>query len=89
MAKQQVEFDAKIHGAQLNEFIKQCSDHKAIIEGANSAISEIRKRAVDELGLKGKEFNEMLRIYHKDQREEVETANEELLEKYDAVFTTR
>ncbi|EQA7786874.1 hypothetical protein ACX818_001468 [Acinetobacter baumannii] len=86
MAKEKVEFNKALHGEQLEHCIKQCSDHKAIIEGANRAIAEIRKTAQDELGVTGKEFNQMLRIFHKDERDKLETENEELLEKYDAVF---
>ncbi|AZU98725.1 dsDNA binding protein [Acinetobacter phage vB_AbaM_PhT2] len=86
MAKEKVEFNPALHGEQLEHCIKQCSDHKAIIEGANEAIREIRKTACEELGVSGKDFNQMLRIFHKDEREKLETENEELLEKYDAVF---
>lgn len=87
MAKETVEFDPTVHGDQLQKYIKQCSDHKLIIESANEAIREVRKMAQEELGVKGKEFNFLLRIYHNDQREKFEDENSELLEKYDAVFS--
>ncbi|ADG60139.1 transcriptional regulator [Acinetobacter phage Acj9] len=87
MAKHpKVEYNAAIHGKQLEHMIKQCSDHRAIIEGANEAIREIRKTAQDELGYPGAKFNKMLNLFHKDQREDFENASEELQEDYDAVF---
>lgn len=87
MAKNKVEFDVKIHGEQLHDFIKQSSDHKAIAESAVDAIKEIRKRAQEELGVKPKDFNDMFKLYHKDQREEFENKSEEIIELYDAIFT--
>lgn len=86
MSKTKVEFNAAVHGADLEKFIKEASNHKVIIEGANDAIREIRKRADDELGVSGKDFNQMLRIYHKDEREKTEEETSELLEMYDAIF---
>lgn len=87
MAKEKVEFNAAIHGEQLAHCIKQCSDHRAIIEGANEAIRELRKAAHENLGVDGKTFGKMLNMYHKDQREKFENESEEVLEKYDAIFT--
>lgn len=87
MAKVKVEFNPSIHGDQLEHCIRQCSDHKAIIEGANEAIREIRKAAIEELGIEGKLFNQMLTIYHKDQREKFESDSDDVLETYDAIFT--
>lgn len=87
MAKTKVEYNAAIHGDQLKHCIKQCSDHRAIIEGANEAIREIRKNAQDELGIDGKTFNQVLRMYHKNEREKFENENDDVLEAYDAIFT--
>ena len=87
MAKEKVEFNPSVHAEQLHHIIKQCSDHRAIIESANEAIRELRKAAQDELGYPGGKFNKMLNMFHKDQREEFENASEEVFEDYDAVFT--
>ena len=87
MAKSTVEYNPSVHGDQLKHCIKQCSDHKAIIEGANEAIREIRKTAQEELGVDGKTFNQVLKMYHKDEREKFENENDEVLEAYDAIFT--
>ncbi len=86
MAKSNVEFNVQLHGDQLEHSVKECSDHLAIITGAQEAIREIRKAAHEELGVDGKEFNKILQIYHKDQREKFENESEEILEKYDAIF---
>lgn len=86
MAKEKVEFNPQLHGDQLEHCIKTCSDHMAIIEGAREAINELKKHSRDELGVDGKDFNRMLTIYHKDQREKFENENSDLLGMYDAVF---
>lgn len=85
--KSKVEFNVQVHGEQLHDFIKQASDHKAIAEGATDAIKEIRTRAREELGVEPKDFNDMFKLYHKDQREEFENKSEEIIEMYDAIFT--
>lgn len=86
MAKEKVEFNPAVHGDQLEHCIKECSDHMAIIEGARTAINEIKKHAREELGVDGKDFNRMLSIFHKDQREKFENENSDLLVMYDAIF---
>lgn len=87
MSKEKVEFNVAAHGEQLEHCIKQCSDHKAIIEGANDAMREIKKSAAENLGVDSKTFNKLLTIYHKDQREKFETESDEVIETYDAIFT--
>ncbi|AFL47676.1 transcriptional regulator [Acinetobacter phage ZZ1] len=87
MAKTKVEYNQAAHGDMIKSMIKECSNHKAIIEGANDAIKEIRKRAQDEFGFEPKQFNKLLSMYHKDSREAFENESEETLEAYDALFT--
>ena len=84
--KEPVVYDKAIHGERLEYCIKQCSDHKAIIEAANDAIREIKKVAKDELGVDSKKFMPMLAIYHNDKRDDFEDTKEEILEMYDELF---
>ena len=86
MAKVKVEFNPQIHGDRLAECIKQCSDHKAIAEGANEAFAETKNVAIEELGVDSKLFTKLLTMYHKDQREEFEAERDEVIETYDAIF---
>lgn len=85
--KQAVEFNASIHGEMLNHLIRQASDHKAIAESATEAIGELKRQAKDELGVDSKMFGNLFKMYHKDQREEFEDQNEEVIAVYDSVFT--
>lgn len=87
MAKEKVIFNQALHGDRLNYCIKQCSDHKAIVEGANEAVKELKRVAKDELGVEPKQFSELLKMYHKSNRDDFENQSEEILEMYDAIFT--
>ena len=87
MAKEKVEFNSQVHGDQLEHLVKQCSDHRAIIEAANDAIRDLRKTAEQDLGYPGKKFNKMLNMFHKDQRDSFEDESNEVVEDYDAVFS--
>lgn len=84
--KQQVEFNEAVHGDRLKDLIKNASDIKTEIEAGNDALRDTRKLAKEELGVDGKMFNALLRIYHKDQREKFESENEQVVDVYDAVF---
>lgn len=87
--KEKVIFNEAVHGERLEYCIKQCSDHKAIIEGANEAIKELKRVAKDELGVQPKDFSDLLKLYHKSNRDEFENKSEELLGIYDAIFTSK
>lgn len=86
MAKEKVIFNEQLHGETLVNYIKQCSDHKVIVESASEAIAEIRKMAKDELGVDSKHFNKLLNMYHKDQRDAFEEESEEVIGIYDTIF---
>ncbi|AAQ17981.1 DsbA [Aeromonas phage Aeh1] len=84
--KPKVEFNVNAHSERLAEMIQEAEGHLTQIESLKEMIKEIRDGAKAELGLEGKEFNKMLKIYFKRERDQVEAENDEILEKYDAAF---
>ncbi|WWQ13115.1 dsDNA binding protein [Morganella phage vB_Mm5] len=74
---------------KFNDFIKEASNAKTIAEGATSTISEIRKRAKSELGIKPAYFNKLFRMYHNQSRDETETETDVIVNLYDLVFPGR
>ena len=87
--KEKIEFNEAVHGARLKELITQASGLRFQVESANDAIKDLRTLAKDELGLTPKQFNAVLRIHHKGERNKVEAENDEILGVYDAVFNKR
>ncbi|QIW87005.1 double-stranded DNA binding protein [Aeromonas phage Ahp1_CNU-2021] len=89
MAKQpkaKVEFNVAADAKALKDMIKEASDIKTMIEGQNDALKATKDRAKTELGLEPKKFNQLLSMYHKRTRDEVEANNEEIVELYDKTF---
>lgn len=81
-----VEYNPALHADSLKHSIKECSDHLAIIEGARTAMKEIKKHCKEELGVEPKLFQAMLNLYHQDARDKFEDEKEDILEIYDAIF---
>lgn len=77
--KEKIEFNPAIHAEQLNQFITEASDAKTIMEAASDTFAEIKKRAVDELGVDSTEFNKLFTMYHKGTRDQFENETSELL----------
>ena len=86
MAKEKVEFDEAVHGEELATLIKEASDQKTIQEAYGDKIKEIKKRAKEELGVDGKMWGILFKLYHQQQREQFEEERDEAVELYDRVF---
>lgn len=88
MAEQQdkVVFDESTHGQTLAQLIKEASDQKTIQEAYGDKIKEIKKRAKEELGVDGKMWGILFKLYHQQQREQFEEERDEAVELYDRVF---
>lgn len=88
MAEQQdkVVFDESVHGQTLAQLIKEASDQKTIQEAYGDKIKEIKKRAKEELGVDGKMWGILFKLYHQQQREQFEEERDEAVELYDRVF---
>ncbi len=91
MAKEKiaVEFDEAVHGESLKKLIKEASDHLLQAESFRTKMKDARDTAKVELGVDGKIFNQLLKIYHKDSREIFETEKDEVVELYDSIFPVK
>lgn len=81
-----VVFDEAVHGNTLAQLIKEASDQKTIQEAYGDKIKEIKKRAKEELGVDGKMWGILFKLYHQQQREQFEEERDEAVELYDRVF---
>ena len=89
MAKEQkvaVEFNPATMGKDLKDCIREASDHMVHIESHKEGIKAIKDRVKDELGVDGKLFGKLLKIYHKQERDTFENESSEVVETYDSVF---
>lgn len=86
MKKEKKEFNSDVDGADLQKMIKEASDIKTIMDAEGDKIKDIRVRAKDELGVEPKMFNALLKIHHKQEREQFESTSEEIVETYDRIF---
>lgn len=84
--KVKVEFDEAIHGEELAKKIKECSDVLVIIGGYKDQLKEIRQSAIDETGVEGKVFNQLLKLRHDSIRDRFESEKDEVIELYDSIF---
>lgn len=92
MAKKEkvaVEFDEATHGEDLKKLIKEASDHLLQAESFRTKMKDARDTAKIELGVDGKVFNQLLKIYHKDTREVFESEKDEIVELYDSIFPVK
>lgn len=83
--KESVTFNPSTHGKRLEGLLKEASNAKFQIESLNTIIKDQRDAAKD-IGIPAKHFNQLLKIYHKDQRDDFEDTNMEILDVYDSVF---
>lgn len=92
MAKKEkiaVEFDETVHGEELKKLIKEASDHLLQAESFRIKMADARDTAKVDLGVDGKMFNQLLKIYHKDTREVFESEKDEVVELYDSIFPVK
>jgi len=87
--KEQVQFDASIHAEELQRLIKEASNEKTLIESHNEKIKELRTEAKDNCGVDPKMFNDLLKIYHKQERERFEDDKDQVVEAYDTIFPSK
>lgn len=80
------EFNVSADATKLKELIRQASEHKTKIELENDAIKAIKDTAKAEMGIDGKQFGRLLKMYHKKSRNEDEAEIEEVVDIYDKVF---
>lgn len=86
MKDTKVEFDEAVHGEELARMIKDASDQKTIMESYGDKIKDIRNEAKEKLGVDGKKWNQVFRLYHSRTRERFEAEKDEALELYDTLF---
>lgn len=79
-------FDAARDAAALAPFIEEAVVAKDKIALFQGSLKDIKTRAKDELGIKPAQFNKVLALRFKRNRDEVEEANEEIIEIYDNAF---
>lgn len=84
--KVKVEFNPSVHGERLQEIITEASNLKTMQESYAEKIKEQRNIAVTECGVDGKLFNQLFRIYHKQEREQFEDSADEVTSAYDQIF---
>lgn len=87
--KETVAFDASIHAEELNRLIKAASNEKTLIESHNEKIKELRTEAKESCGVDTKMFNDLLRIYHKQERERFEDDKDQVVDAYDIIFPAK
>lgn len=71
---------------KLVAMVKDASNLKFQQETINSQIADIRKLAKEEFEVAPKSFNNLLRMYHKDQREKAEEESMGVFDLYDTLF---
>lgn len=84
--KEKVEFNPAVHGERLQEIITEASNLRTIQESYAEKVKEQRNIAITECGVDGKLFNQLFRIYHKQEREQFEDAADEVTSVYDQTF---
>ena len=81
MAKEKIEFNPDLHSERLAELLKDSSDNKLKAESYLEIVKGNRQAAVEELGLKPKQFNALLTMYHSDTRERFENEKDEMVDR--------
>lgn len=84
--KEKKVFNVDTDSAELAGMIKEASNVKTMIEAENDKLKDIKDRAKSELGVEASMFNAILRIYHKQERDQFETQSEEVVDTYDRIF---
>lgn len=89
MKDEKVVFDEATHGEKLAAMIKDASDQKTIMESYADKIKDIKNAAKEELGVDGKKWSQVFRLYHSQTRERFEAEIDEAMELYDTIFPTK
>ena len=84
--KEKKVFNADTDSAELATMIKEASNVKTMMEAEADKLKDIKDRAKAELGVESSMFNALLKIYHKQERDQFETQSEEVVDTYDRIF---
>ncbi|QHJ78853.1 MAG: hypothetical protein [Caudoviricetes sp.] len=84
--KEKPVFNPDVDGDTLRDMIKEASNVKTMMEAENDKLKDIKTRAKDELGVETSIFNTLLRIHHKQERDQFENQSEEVVDVYDRIF---
>lgn len=84
--KEKKVFNADTDSAELAKFIKEASDIQTMVDAEKDKIKDIKDRAKSELGVESSLFNSLLKIYHKQERDQFESNSEEVVDTYDRIF---
>lgn len=79
-------FNADTDSAELATMIKEASNVKTMMEAEGDKLKDIKDRAKAELGVESSMFNSLLKIYHKQERDQFESQSEEVVDTYDRIF---
>lgn len=79
-------FNIDTDAADLKDMIKEASNVKTMMEAEADKLKDIKDRAKSELGVDASMFNAVLKIYHKQERDQFESQSEEVVETYDQLF---
>lgn len=79
-------FDAENDALALAPFIEEAVIVKEKIALYQGSLNDIKTRAKDELGIKPAQFNKILGLHFKRNRDEIEEQNEEIIKIYDNAF---
>lgn len=83
--KERVEFNPETSGEDLKKMLEEAVQIKSKIQLYADSIKDIRNRAKDELGLKPKQFNALLRLMFNQSKDEFEAETEELIDLYEQI----
>lgn len=82
-------FDPNHDAEKLKDFIEEAMVAKEKMELFKGSIGDIRTHAKEELGITPKMFNQILNLRYKQNRDEVEDQNDELINTYDNLFKSK
>lgn len=73
--------------ADVKNSIIEISNSKIRVEAENDHVKEIKKRLKDEYELDTKTVNALVKLYHNQQLDEYKAHTDEILEKYEELFS--
>lgn len=79
-------YDPNHDSEALKGLVEEAMDAKGKMELFKGSIADIRTRAKDELGVTPSMFNKLLNLRFKQNRDEVEDQNDELIDTYDNLY---
>lgn len=71
---------------EVEKAVKEASNSLTRIESERDLIKEIAGKIKEEFDIKPSEFSKLVKLYHKQSRDEEEAKAQELVELYDQIF---